>query len=71
LDDSPFKTLFFFPKKFFTLPMRSPIAPEEKIDIETVPNETFEIVDHKTHNFARDRKTKVAITLKLDMETSS
>jgi hypothetical protein len=67
----PFFQLFLLPQKFFSLPMRSPIIPQKEIDIKTVTNESFEVVDHKAHCLAGHRETKMAIALELNMKTSS
>jgi hypothetical protein len=48
----PLFQLFLLPQKFFSLPMRSSVTPQEEINIKTVTNESFEIVDHKTHCLA-------------------
>jgi hypothetical protein len=51
--------------------MRSPIIPQKEIDIKTVTNESFDVVDHKAHCLAGHREMKMAITLELNMKTSS
>jgi hypothetical protein len=48
--------------------MRGSIAPKMKINIETSANESSNFINGKTHILARDRETKVIVTLKLHIE---
>jgi hypothetical protein len=67
---SPFLEPLLFPEKFLPFPVRSTVTPEKEVDIETRTNKSFQVVDHKSHHFGRDRKMKVSIALKGDMKTS-
>jgi len=39
-------------------PIRTTSTPEKKVDSKVLANIAFEFVNHETHIFARDRKTK-------------
>jgi hypothetical protein len=68
---SPFLELLLFPEKFLLFPVRSTVTPEKEVDIKTKTNKYFQVVDHESHHFRRDQKTKVSITLKGDMKSAA
>jgi hypothetical protein len=51
--------------------MQGSIAPKEEIHIETISNKSLKVIDHEANLFARERKLKVPIALKLNVKIRS